>query len=260
MKWTKTKTTVLAGAAILTVTLVAKCQLAQVKDSLFDADAANLRQLPPDLVVVRPTHFGQLSSKIRHLHDDNGESITRTLGCDVSLRDAMAEAYDCNPSRVVLPPDAPTGGFDFLVTTTEGTREHLQAAIREKLGFIAQRKTRDTDVLVMKVADANLPGLTASADDEKARVFYKDGKLYFQHQQLTVLLNGLSQGLQLPVLDQTCLTNYYDFSVGWNSTTAETMQKGAFDLDGVKKVLGRWGLRLESDTEAMDMFVVEEAR
>jgi uncharacterized protein (TIGR03435 family) len=263
MKWTKTKTTVTVGIAILMVVAVAmvvKWQFPQVKDSFFDPDTDKLRLLPANLVVVRPTHFPHSTSKIRHVHDDDGEPITRTLGRDVSLRDAIAEAYDCNPARVVLPPDAPEGGFDFLVTTTADTREHLQAAIAKKLDYAAHRETRDTDVLVLKVEDSNLPGLTVSADGEKADAVYKDGKLYFKHQQLSVMLGGLSEGLKQPVLDQTGLTNCYDFSVVWNPAIQQKMQNGTFNADSVQKVLGGWGLRLEPDTAPVEMFVVEKAR
>src|SRR5277367_4853194 len=114
MKWTKTHSTVVAGIAILAVVavaLVVKHQ-PQVKDSYFDPDTDKLRLLPNNLIVVRPTHFPKNSAKMRHVHEDSS-SVTRTLGRNVPLRDVIAEAYDCNASRVVLPPDAPKGGFDF---------------------------------------------------------------------------------------------------------------------------------------------------
>jgi hypothetical protein len=38
------------------------------------------------------------------------------------------------------------------------------------------------------------------------------------------------------------------------------MQAGGFSLEGVKKVLAGWGLRLEADTEPLEMLVVEKAR
>ena len=262
MNWTKTKTTVTVGGAILVLTLATVVKLhftTVIKDAYFDPDTDKLRQLPANLIVVRPTHFPHFSAKQRHLHEDSS-SVTRTLGRNVSLRDAIAEAYDCNPSRVVLPADAPKGGYDFLVTTGVNAREDLKTAIQRKLGFTAHRETREMDVWGLRVEDPNLPGLTVSPDTESADETFKNGKLYLTHQSLGDILGGLSQGLNEPVIDQTGLTNYYDFSVTWNGEIQKRMESGTFDVDGVKKVLAGWGLRLEADTAPVDVFVVQKTR
>ena len=249
---------VAAGIAVLAIIAVATAvKHPTIKDSYFDPDTDKLRLLPDNLIVVRPTHFPKNPAKMRHVHEDS-ESITRTLGRNVPLRDVIAEAYDCNPSRVVLPADAPKGGFDFLVTTGENARDNLRTAIEKKLGYTAHRETRDVDVWGLKVQDPNLPGLTVSPAGELADEKIKDGKLYLTHQSLSSILDGLSQGLNEPVVDETGLTNYYDFSVTWNDAIQSRMQTGAFDLNGVKKVLAGWGLRLEQDNQPMDMFVVEK--
>ena len=258
MKWTTTKTTVTVGIAILAVVAVALVVKHQsVKDSYFDPDTDKLWQLPANLTVVRPTHFPKLSAQIRHVQ--NGDSGARMLGRNVPLRDVIAEAYDCNPARVLLPADAPTNGFDFLATTAD-PRKHLQKAVQRKLGYTAHRETRDTEVWVLKVANPNLPGLTVSANGEKTDIVFKNGKLYFTHQPLSVILDGLSRGLDQPVVNQTGLTDDYDFSVQWNGGIQEKMETGAFSLAGVKQVLKGWGLTLEQDTQPMDMFIVEKAR
>ena len=261
MNWTKTKTTVTAGGAILVVALAAVVKLHSpaVKDAYFDPDTDKLRLLPANLVFVRPTHFPHFSAKQRHVHE-NSESITRTLGRNVPLRDAIAEAYDCNPARVVLPVDAPKGGFDFLVTTGDNARDNLKTAIETKLGYTAHRETREMDVWAMKVENPSLPGLTVSGPGEPADETVKDGKLYLTHQSLSAILDGLSQGLNQPVVDETGLTNYYNFSVTWNDEIQKRMANGTFDLDGVKKVLADWGLRLEQDTQPVDVFAVQKAR
>jgi uncharacterized protein (TIGR03435 family) len=261
MKSINTKTTVTAGLILLAaIALAADLKLSSpVKDSYFDPDTDKLRELPANLVVVRPTHFPNSSPKIRHIHDEDGNSVTRTLGRDVSLRETIAEAYDCNPMSVALPVGAPQGGFDFLVTTGSDARERLQSAIRDQLGYAVRHETRNVDVLLLKMDESHVPDLTISSDDEKPDATREDGKLHFKHQQLSVLLNGLSAGLRQPVVDRTGLTNYYDFSVPWNPDIEKAMHEGAFDPQGVKKVLAAWGLRLEPDTAPLEMFVVEKA-
>jgi uncharacterized protein (TIGR03435 family) len=251
------KIMIIAGATLLATAMMAMVvegQTAQVNDSYFDPDTDSLRQVPADLVVVRPTHFPQAEDKIRHYHVD--DSLARTVGRNVSFREMMAEANDCNFSRVILPSDAPSGGFDFLVTTSGHVRQHLRKAIKEELGYTAHQETRDTDVFILKVNNSSLPGLTVSTAEESEDVSYKDGKLYMTHQQISSLLDGLSMGLNKPVLDQTSLTNYYNFSVGWNDEIDKSMHAGTWHVDGVQKALAGWGLGLETTNMPLDMYIV----
>jgi uncharacterized protein (TIGR03435 family) len=229
-----------------------------VKDSYFDPDTDKLRELPADLAVLRATHFPDHSAKIRRIDEDG--ITTRLLGRNASLRETIGEAYDCNPLSVIVPPDLSKAGFDFLITGKSNAREQLRSAIHSQLGYDVRRETRNTDVLLLKVKNSKLPGLKISGDDEKPGAVVEDGKLHFTHQKLSVMLDGLSEGLRQPVLDRTGLTNYYDFSVVWNPDIEKAMHEGAFDPEGVKKVLAACGLSLEPDTAALEMFIVEKAR
>jgi uncharacterized protein (TIGR03435 family) len=255
------KTMIIAGIAIVAavaVAMVVKHQSAQVKDSYFEPDKDRLREVPANLVVVRPTHFPQADGKINHYWVD--DSLARTVGRDASFRNMMAEANDCNFTRVILPPDAPSGGYDFLVTTSGQVRQHLRSAIQKQLGYTAHKETRDTDVLILTVDDASLPGLTVSAADEPDGASLKDGKLYLRHEQMDTIVDGLAHGLNLPVLDETGLTNYYDYSVVWNDDVNKRMHEGGWHLDSARKVLAGWGLGLEATNVPLDMYVVEKMR
>lgn len=239
------------------IVAVAVAATAQVNDSYFTPDKDSLRQVPAELVVVRPTDFPQAEGKISHYHAD--DSLARTVGRNASFREMMAEAYDCNFSRVILPPDAPAGGFDFLVTTSGQVRQHLREEIKAQLSYTAHSETRDTDVLVLTVSNPSLPGLTVSTADESNDVSYKDGKLYFTHEQISSILDGLSLGFDKPVIDQTGLTNYYDFSVVWNEARDKAMHEGAWHLDGAQKALATWGLELDATNLPLDMCIVAHA-
>lgn len=258
MKWTNTKTTVIVGIAILAVvavTMVVKPQ--PVKDSYFKPDFDNLRHVPSGIVAVRPTHSTEsIGDPIRNMFEK--DSLVRAVGCNVTLRDLIAEAYGCEPGLVVLPPDASKSGFDFLVTVPTETQKHLQSAIGKKLGYVARQELRDMEVLKLKVKDATLPGLTASPGGESETIQYKDGKLYFRHKTLKLLMEGLQDGLARPVLDETGLTGRYNFSVAWSEAAQERMRGSEFDLDGVQKVLNSLGLELETATEPMNVFVVKK--
>lgn len=186
-----------------------------------------------------------------------GETLARTVGRNVTFRDLIAEAYDCGPGQVVLPSDAPEGGFDFLVTASPKTRKHLRDAIEKKLGYVAESETRETEVMALEVKDASLPGLAVSTDEEDD-INYRDGKLYFTHQPLSVVIKGLEDGLAVPIVDRTGLTNSYNFSVAWNDDATQAMREGKFHFDGVQKVLNGWGLELKPEQASMELFVVKK--
>src|SRR5262249_23543855 len=157
------------------------------------------------------------------------------------------------------PPGAPQGNFDFLVTKAGHVREQLRTAIQKQFGYAAKRETRDMDAFILKVTDVSLPGLKVSADNEDSDINYKSGKLYFTHKPFDYMVDGLSQGLDKPVLDQTGLTNCYDFSMAWNADIEKAMQHGSINLDGTKKVIGHWGLGLEPTNVSMNVYIVEKA-
>jgi uncharacterized protein (TIGR03435 family) len=248
---------ILAGIALMAVAATAVVfanPFSRVKDSYFYPDADRLHSVPAGLVILRPTHFPHEDAKIRHYHVD--DSLARTVGRNASFRNMMAEAYDCNPAEIVLPPDAPQGGFDFLVTTDKHVRDHLRTAIEKNLNYTAHEETRATDAWVLTVNDPSLPGLTLSPDGEKDDAALKDGRVYLTHQQSSDIAHGLAQGLNRPVLDETGLTNYYDFSIVWNGNIQRAMDKGALDLQGTRKVLATLGLAIEATNAPMDVYVV----
>jgi uncharacterized protein (TIGR03435 family) len=252
----KTPIVIAAGFAIFAVLTVigVTVEANHINDSWFDSDTEELRLLPANLAVLRPTHSSNDYAKIRHY--DRNDSLARTLGRNVTLQQAIAEAYDCSPAQVILPPDAPESRLDFLVTTPGNARDHLRELIQNEFHYTAHRETQNTDVFILKVSDPVLPGLDISSDNESEDINYKDGKLYFTHKTMSAIVDGLSLGLSEPVLDQTGLTNAYDFSVTWNMDVEKRMENGGFNLGATRKVLAGWGLALESSKVPMDMFVV----
>ena len=217
-----------------------------------------MRRVPTGIVVLRATHFVKDYGRIKHGRDEH-DALVRTVGRNVTFRDLMAEAYDIDSGRVVLPADAPGNGFDFLVTVSPKPRKQLRAAIEKELGFVAATETRETEVVVLRVKDSRLPGLTVSAAGEDDTVFYRDGKLHFQNQPLSAMFKGVEDGLGRPLVDETGLTNNYDYSVVFSGKTEQAMRAGAFSLEGVQKVFADLGLELKPETMSQEMLMVRKA-
>ena len=188
-----------------------------IKETYFTMNDRSLQQAPAGLVVVRPTHFAKSprTGIMSASATVSGKRIWRIMGRDVTFKELMAVAYGQSQGRVTLPPGAPPGNFDFLVTVPDSQLPRLQTAIRKKLGYVAQQEIREADVLAMKIKDASLPGLTVSAAGTKPNADFKNGKLFFSHMRLQVVTGGLEQMLKSPVVDKTDLTNLYDFSTIW---------------------------------------------
>ena len=260
---TKTKTLLLAGSLVLVLTgasvAVKLIFFPSVPDKFFQArNAAALQHAPPGLVIVRPTHFPKPPA-----NSTSAALVKGTLwmvGRNMTFQMLMATAYSYNPERIVLPTGAPTQNFDFLVTTAGDPREHLQSAIRKKLGFTAGKEIRDVPVFVLKVVNPNSDGLKISRDDEKQNSEVKNGRLYDTHMKLSVVTDEVTRILKMPVVDKTGLTNFYDFSLAWDAKTSQAIQSGTLDMETGKKILAEWGLGLESDTAPLEMLVVKKAR
>lgn len=258
-----TKTIVLIVGLVCVLAMAAAIKLfyfPTVKDAYFAMDQRSLQQAPSGLVVIRPTHFslsvfrrGVIYTPSRR--DEN--SAWRLMGRDVSLRDMIAVAWQENGARVSMPAGAPTNDFDFIITAGD-SRKQLQKAIRRTFGYTADKETLQTGILALKVEDPALPGLTVSANSEKEGSDFKQGKLYIRHLQLKELTSGFEQVLKTPVVDETSLTNYYDFSVTWTTQFLMQLRDESTARPAVDKLLGNWGLGLEPDTASLEMLVVKK--
>jgi len=225
------KTTKIVSASAMVLILVASAVAVKiiffpsVSDKYFQMTPARLRQVPSGLVVVRPTHFPDSArgSSPSGMMQIRVKDAMWMVGRNISFQQLMATAYQYSQGRIALPPDAPKDHYDLLVTVAKNPEARLQSAIRRKFGYVAQRETRDTEVLVLTVEDPNPPGLKVSTAT-KGSIAPKNNRLYFTHMQLNVVTDGLEQMLKLPVVDKTGLTNYYDFSLAWDRQTQQQIQ------------------------------------
>jgi uncharacterized protein (TIGR03435 family) len=232
-----------------------------LKDANFATETRSLQQAPPGLVMIRKTHFAFLPGSATFFaspphHTGKGSWI---MGRNASLRTVVSAAFSQIPSHVAMPPNAPSGNFDFLITTADKQAEELQTLIRKKFGYTAHKETRQTDVLALKVTNPRLPGLTLSGADDKPNNNVLDYEIRFTHRQVAIIARLLDQNLPTPVVNETGLTNAYNFSIKWNSRLQQQLQTGSMDRATINQMLASLGLSLEPETAPMEMLVVEKA-
>ena len=258
------KTKALAGLLVLVLTAVAVVKVwffPSVKDAWFAMDERSLQSAPAGLMVVRPTHFAYLRHEgVLRIAAPHSKGNDRwMMGRNAPLAEVMAAAYGQNPTRVVVPPDAPTNRFDYLVTVPASQLPRFQAIVHRQLGYVGQMESRDAPVLALKITNPSLPGLTVSGPDEKRHVSFQDEKLQLTHFPVGVIPNGLGGAIDMPLVDKTGLTNFYNFTVAWDSLTQQRLEDKNAARDALNKIIGPLGLKLEPDTAPLDMLVVKKA-
>jgi uncharacterized protein (TIGR03435 family) len=231
-----------------------------VKDDYFAFDLRSLRKARAGLIVVRPTRFPFLKEKgiLRAEAPSSSDHHVWLMGRNVPLRDVIAAGYDSDPLRIVMPPDVTTNHFDYLMTGTAKQSAEFQTMIRHKLGYVAEKETRNTGVLALKIANPALPGLTVSRPDEKRRIHLEKEKLYFSQVPLQIMIEIFGPSLELPAVDKTD-TNHYDFTFDWNSKMDQSYMEGTMTRAQAEQIVGTLGLKFEPDTAPLEMLVVKKA-
>ncbi len=261
MASTKTKTFLTAGLAVLALGVAFafwKIHSPTVNDSIFRMEYIGLQRAPDNVLILRPTHFAGSPRRGDVTYTSTpqaGKPVMRMMGYKVSFAQVIAAAYSCASNRVLLPPDAPKGDYDFLVTLAEKPNERLQAAIQKKLGWVASWEPRETEVLLLKVKTPNAPALHLSASGQNTSLSIRNGRLQATHLRLGYLSGLLENALKHPVQDQTGQTNFYDFSLEWDPNQFPD----APDLAAANKILVQIGIELQSDTASMPMMAVKKA-
>jgi len=248
--------------AIAAVIVVKMLFFPSVKDAYFAMDERSLRHVPAGTILVRPTHFPFLKEKgILRTAAPRDPNTPWQMGRDVPLRDVMAAGYHWDSTRIVLPPDASTDRFDFLMTGSSNQLTRFQAVIRSKLGYFGEEESREADVLALKIANPALPAFTISGANEKPAVYFngRNEKLHFTKLPLSVMINVFGRFFDTPIVDKTGQTNLYSFTIDWNSKTDQVFEERRMTHEQVEQILSALGLKLEPDKAQQKMLVVKKA-
>ena len=265
MAWTKAKTAVLvATAAVLavsTATVVVKTTFfPTIKDAYFLPNYRNFQNLPRGLFVLRLTHFTTPTNGLDYSAEassPSGEHVTLFMGRNRSFAQLITKAYGGSPPYVVLPAVWPKGDFDYLCTELDSRAgEHLQAAIKRKLGYVAKWQQRDTEVFLLKVQTPNSAGLKPASRLSNSEAWRdSESRLEFRNRSLASLANQLQNAFNMPVLDQTGRADALDFDL--DCPQADLIDR---NLDTVNRALDQLGLELVPGREEIEMLVVEKAK
>ena len=262
MAWTKAKTIVVAGAAVLlatgtTVVVVEKIVSPSVDESFWELKAENLSKAPA-VLIIRPARYsdnGTVSSASGFTAD--GKPILRkAISHNRDFAGLLQMAYSINRQRMILPTDAPPGHYDLMLTLREHPLEALQKEIQRQFGVVARREIRETNVLVLKVKN---PGLFASHVSKPGskmdfKMDFKNGKgmLAWSNIPISFVADYLEDVFHKPVVVRPELPDRYSLAFHWNDSD---------DLEQtVSDELAQAGLELVPGSESIEMLVVEKVK
>ena len=263
MAWTKTKTTIIAGVVLLlaagaTVTVVVSENNARQTEKLWrvnkDLSRAQIDSLPP-MVKVLPTKFPPV-----WVNWNSGAKGDKFVGANAPAGTIAVYAYGFPIGRIHFADLEPTNRFDFVATLPQGSREALQRELKAKLGLVGRVKTEDQDVLVLRVAHPNAPGLRPAILG-KNDTYSKPGIYHSSNVAIETgaprfegLTPYLERYFKMPVIDETGLTQYYGIDLRWRE------EPGHLNPEGLKQsLLDRLGLELVPARMPVEILEMEKA-
>jgi uncharacterized protein (TIGR03435 family) len=254
MAWSKAKTVVVAGAAVLfatgtTVVVVEKVRSPSVDESFWEMKVENLKKAP-SVLIIRPTrYYSPTKSASVNIYD--GKVVSKIIAQNVGFVTLLNFAYSLSRQRMILPAGVPTNNFDLMLTLPDHQPEALQKAIQRQFGFAARRETRETDVFLLKVKDPRLLALHASKPGSKMGFKHDEGLRAWSNFPISFVADYLEGTFDKPVIVQSGLSGNYDITFQWED---EVGKKQALSDE-----LAQAGLELVPSRESIEMLIAEKA-
>jgi uncharacterized protein (TIGR03435 family) len=267
MAWTKAKTAIVAGVGILLAAGTTTITIKEIQEHKIypwqvpKADFGVFYKMPAAIKIV-PTKFA----------DDGGwcgDGGRGAMGIAQPLKEIIQVAYQKDKLRTVIVASLPAGKYDFIAKLVGPREPHkntpadtnwtveLQNEIKRKFGIIGRLEKRKADVMVLKAGSAGIRGFTIShtMPNGHARTDEPGNSAFFE-QPVSTLIGVLEHNFQLPIVDQTGLTEAYDYALKWNEADPKHP-----NLDGLKQALqDQLGLEIVLTNMPIEMLVVEKAK
>jgi uncharacterized protein (TIGR03435 family) len=197
-------------------------------------------------VIIRPSKGGLSISR---------SSKGTLTASGVTVLNMLSSSYSINPTRLLTTSALPEGRFDFVVKTPgaaeDDARTWLQQAMESTFGLVARPETREVDVLVLKAGQPT-EHLAPAGSKTGSSVSTGGGSLTCVNQPMSLLALCLEEILEKPVINETSLTNCYDFQLLWN----EKESRDAETIELTRALHEQLGLKLESAIRPVEFLAV----
>ena len=204
-------------------------------------------------VLIRPTPPDQQTGG--RMASGNGAMTI----CGNSVFDALSSCYAISPVRIVTNCALPEGKFDFIVKTASksgpAARNWLRQGVESAFALEAKRQTNEMEVLLLTVAEPNADGLKPTVSTGGSSGSSGPGRMQAVNGTVGSLAWSLENRLGKPVIDETGLTNHYDYELKWTSGGDERV--AADEL--MRIVREQLGLKLTAEKRPVEVLFVDKA-
>jgi uncharacterized protein (TIGR03435 family) len=259
MAWTKAKTAVVSGVVLLLAAGTATVTVKEIRDhrtypwqeasrdgGLFDSSV--LDRQPPQVRIL-------LS---RFTNWSFGTSNGKIMGFGLPAQDVVADVYGSSAARTIYSANLPRGRYDFIASLPSGNSETLQNEMKRKWGVVGKSEMRDADIILLKVKSSYaMSALKHSKRANGSSMLWQDSasRLEFRNQPLGAIANESEALSKFPIIDETGLTNQFDFDLNCKATDIKNR-----DWDVVNQALDPLGLELVPTNMPIEMLVVERVK
>ncbi len=264
MAWTKAKFTVITVVGILlaagTTTIVVQHmkgrQASDVSDTdkswrFADIDSGTVGKLPPEVKIL-PTKFPNSGN----VSQGGGTGSDKFVGIGQPVVNIIEAAYNWPQARMIFATPEPTERYDFITTLAQGSREALRQELKTKLGLVGRKETRDMDVMLLKVRNANAPGLHPPTQDGYSYLNHNGNRVEIKwaNEPLSRITDFLQSASPMPIIDQMGATKRYSIDLKWEESAGDLEHQAL-----QKAMLDQLGLELVPSREPIEMLIVEKA-
>jgi uncharacterized protein (TIGR03435 family) len=256
MAWTKMKTAIVVGVGALLIagtTTVTVQEIQAHQTYPWQVDQGGLS----DLQLNQPPQVRILPSQVRE--PDWAVLSGKLIGLGVPAQNVVASAYGfLTPTRADFTAELPPGKYDYIACLPGGedaNEKALQAEVKRKFGVVGKIETRDSDVWLLKLKSVATPGLKPNVKDYGNALHTTANGFQGWNESMPILAHLLEDMAGVPIIDQTGLTNRFDFDL--NCTKNDLSNH---NWENVNEALGRLGLELTPARQPIEVLVVARAK
>jgi uncharacterized protein (TIGR03435 family) len=262
MAWTKTKTAIVAGVAIILIagtstTAVKKIEARKLDEWRYqNIQPYQVDQASPQVKIL-PTKFPAPNFTV-----ESGTRFDKFVGIRVPVEVIAGKAYGVPRGRIRFAAEQPRDLYDFAATLPQGSQEALRRELKKKLGFVGRFETTNMEAMVLTLKSPNASGLkppvSGKPDDYWNPGHFEcfDQPIYTDEPPFQGLARFLEAYLGMPVVDRTGLTQHFSIDLTWKELGERDPNHNA-----LKQALSeQLGLELASRREPIDILVVEKTQ
>jgi uncharacterized protein (TIGR03435 family) len=240
MAWTKAQTAIVVGVGILLAAGTTTVTVKKIEQHKADE---SWRVLPFNSRVLDRTspQVKILPAKLPRGGGWGNGMHGKMMGTGVGIETIVQTAYESwSSARTILSTELPKNKYyDFIASLPSGNAEALQQEIEKQFGVAARRETIETNVLLLTVKYPNAQGLRPSTTHgESSQLRVQPGQFSSVNMPISDLAANLEGLLQIPVIDQTSITDKFDIDLKWsrNDPQQNSLKQALLDQLGLEFV------------------------